>query len=66
MKAKMLLLLLLGVIFVAGAGLSVAMLISAISFLEWGRVVLYSVTLGICVEAAVLCFMKCKSLSREQ
>lgn len=37
-----------------GAGLSVAMLISAIGESEWGRVLFYCVTLAVCVEFAVL------------
>ena len=39
---------------VAGAGLSVAMLIRAVEWSEWGRVILYSVTVAVCVEMVVL------------
>ncbi len=43
-----------------GAGLSIAMLISAIQFSEWGRVILYCVTLAVCVELVVLNIAKLK------
>ena len=46
---------------ILGAVLSVVMLISAIGHLEWGRVVLYAVTLGVCVELTVLSVLKGKS-----
>lgn len=39
---------------VLGAALSVGMLISAIEASEWGRVVLYCVTVAVCVEFAVI------------
>lgn len=60
MNAKKILLLCIGILFVVGAGLCVAMLVSAVQFLEWGRVVLYSVCLAVCTEAAVLCLMQLK------
>lgn len=44
----------LAVLGIVGAALSVGMLISAIKTFEWGRVVLYCVTLAVCVELAVL------------
>ena len=54
MQIKTILRLISGIVFIIGAGLSVAMLVSAVQFLEWGRVVLYAVCLAVCVEAAVL------------
>lgn len=54
-KRLLTLLLILAVIAGAvGAVASVAMVISAVQFLEWGRVVFYSVTTGFCVEVIVL------------
>lgn len=44
-----------------GAGVSVAMVIRAVQWSEWGRVVLYCVTTGVCVEAAVLAIGKLKN-----
>ena len=61
MKSKIVAFLLLAILGIVGAGLSVAMLISSVAFLEWGRVVLYSVTLAVCVEMAVLCISRLKS-----
>lgn len=43
---------------ICGAALSVAMVISAVQFSEWGRVVLYSVTTAVCVEMVVLAIGK--------
>ena len=60
MNSRKLLFLLVGVLCIAGAGLCVAMLISTVRFLEWGRVVLYSVCLAVCVEAADLAIRQMK------
>ena len=46
---------------IAGAALSVAMVISAVQFGEWGRVVLYSVTTAVCLEMALLAIGKLRS-----
>ncbi len=46
---------------VAGAALSVGMVISAVQFSEWGRVVLYAVTTAVCVEMSVLAIGKLKN-----
>lgn len=62
MKLKNMLFVIMIVAGIIGAGLSVAMLISSVAFLEWGRVVLYSVTLAVCVEMAVLCISRLKSV----
>ena len=63
MKHKLLTILLVLVIIagVVGAALSVGMVISAVQFSEWGRVVLYCVTTGVCVEAVVLAIGKLKN-----
>lgn len=61
MSIKRLLFLLIGIACIAGAALCVAMLVSAVQFLEWGRVILYSVCLAVCVEAAVLSLSKLKT-----
>lgn len=62
MKSKwMFVLLTVGVIAgICGAGLSVAMLIRALQWSEWGRVILYCGTTGICVEMAVIAVGKLK------
>ena len=65
MNAKKMLLLCIGILFVLGAGLCVAMLVRAVQFLEWGRVVLYSVCLAVCVEAAVLSLTQLKENKQE-
>jgi len=65
MKPKKLGSIVLAVIGVAGAALSVCMLISAILFSEWGRVILYSVTLAVCVELAVLNVLQLKPKKEE-
>ena len=44
-----------------GAAVSIAMVIRAVQWSEWGRVVLYSVTTAICVEMAVLSISKLKN-----
>ena len=46
---------------VAGAVLSVVMVISAFQFSEWGRVLFYGVTMIICAEMAVLALLKLRS-----
>lgn len=56
MNSNKILLLLVGIVCVVGAALCVIMLIQAVRFLEWGRVILYSVCLGVCAEAAALSF----------
>ncbi len=60
MKPRKVVLVLLTVLGAAGAVLSVGMLISAIRFLEWGRVILYCVTLAVSVELALLNILKLK------
>ena len=60
MKGKKILFLLIGILCVAGAAACVAMLVSAVRFLEWGRVILYSVCLAVCVEAAILILNRLK------
>ena len=65
MTAKKLLLLCTGILFIVGAGLCVAMSVSAVKFLEWGRVVLYSVCLAVCVEASVLCLTQMKGKKQD-
>ncbi len=57
---------LLALIGIVGAVLSVVMLISAIAFSEWGRVVLYCVTLAVCVELTVLNIMNMKPKKNEE
>lgn len=44
----------------AGAGVSIAMLIRAVQWSEWGRVIVYGVTLTVCVELAVILIGKLK------
>ena len=51
---KKVLSILFSVLGVLGAALSVGMVISAIAASEWGRVVLYCITLAVCVELAVI------------
>ena len=46
---------------IAGTAVSVGMVARAVQWSEWGRVVLYSVTLAACVEMAVLAFGKLRS-----
>lgn len=46
---------------ICGAGLSVAMLIRALQWSEWGRVILYCGTTGICVEMTVIAIGKLKN-----
>lgn len=65
MTVKKILFLLIGIICIVGAGLCVAMLVRAVQFLEWGRVVLYSVCLAVCVEAAVLSLLRIKGEKQE-
>lgn len=60
MSFKKLLFILLTVLGIVGAGLSVAMVISAVIQSEWGRVVLYSVTMAICIEMTVLSILRLK------
>lgn len=58
MSAVLILAVVLGI---AGAAVSVGMVISAVQFREWGRVVLYSITTAVCVEMTVLAIGKLKS-----
>lgn len=58
MNKKRLAFLLIGLIGIAGAVLSVVMLVSAIQFKELGRVILYLVTTVVCVEMTILSFLK--------
>ena len=51
---------------IVGAALSVAMVVRAVQFSEWGRVILYSVALGLCVEMAVLSGSKLKSANKDE
>ena len=51
---------LLAALCIVGAGLCVAMLVRAVQWLEWGRVILYSVCLAVCVECAVLILLNLK------
>ena len=60
MKGKKILLLVIGILCIAGTAACVAMLVSAVRFLEWGRVILYSVCLAVCVEAAILSLNRLK------
>lgn len=60
MRVKRIVFLLLALLGLVGAVLSLTMLISAVQFSEWGRVVLYSVTMAVCIEMAVVCFGKMK------
>lgn len=55
------LLILAAVAGIVGAGLSVGMLIRAVQWSEWGRVILYSVTMVVCVEMTVLSIVKLRS-----
>ena len=63
MKKKVLVvcLILAAIAGVGGAAVSVGLLISAVSFCEWGRVVLYSVTTAVCLEMALLAIGKLRS-----
>lgn len=46
---------------VAGAAISVTMVIRAVQWNEWGRVILYCVTAAVCVEMALLTIVKLKN-----
>lgn len=63
MSKKWLLTLLIvaAIIGIAGAALSVGMLISAVKFGEWGRVILYGFTTAVCIEMTVLSICKLKN-----
>ena len=52
------LLILAALLGIAGAGVSVAMLIRAVEWSEWGRVIVYSVSLAVSVEISVLAIGK--------
>ena len=60
-KVICVLLILIAISGVVGAAVSVGMVISALQFSEWGRVVLYSVTTAVCVEMTVLAVGKLRS-----
>ena len=60
-KVICVLLILTAIAGVVGAAVSVGMVISALQFSEWGRVVLYSVTTAVCVEMTVLSVGKLRS-----
>lgn len=49
------------IIGILGAVLSVGMLVTAIDASEWGRVILYCVTLAVCVELAVINILNLKT-----
>ncbi len=57
---------LLALIGIVGAVLSVVMLITAIQFSEWGRVILYCVTLAVCVELTWLNILNIKQKKNEE
>lgn len=66
MLTKKILAVLLALVGVAGAGVSVAMLISAVDAMEWGRVVLYAVSLAVFTEMAVMNILKLKPSDSEK
>ena len=45
---------------IVGAAASIGMVIRAVQWREWGRVVLYCVTTAVCVEMTVLAIAKSK------
>lgn len=53
-KLYIILLLLVVVAGVVGAAVSVAMLVRAVQWSEWGRVIFYSFIIALCVEMTVL------------
>lgn len=57
-KLISILLILAALLGIAGAGVSVAMLIRAVEWNEWGRVIVYSVSLAAAVEISVLAIGK--------
>lgn len=57
-KLISILLILAALLGIAGAGVSVAMLIRAVEWSEWGRVIVYSVSLAVSVEISVLAIGK--------
>lgn len=65
MTLKKTLSLLVAILCAAGAGLCVAMLVRAVQSLEWGRVVLYSFCLAVCVEVVVLLLSNLKGSKEE-
>ena len=50
---------------IAGAALSCAMLISALQFSEWGRVIAYAFTLAVSVEIALVFIFKLKATKNQ-
>ena len=60
-KLTLVLLIVAAIAGICGAGLSVAMLIRAIEWSEWGRVILYCGTTGLCVEMSLIAIGKLKN-----
>ena len=58
MKALLWLAVILGAV---GIGLSVTMIVSAVQFMEWGRVILYFITGTVSLEILVLALAKLKN-----
>ena len=58
MKALLWLAVILGAV---GIGLSVTMIVSAVQFMEWGRVVLYFITAIVSLEILLLALGKLKN-----
>ena len=58
---KKILSIIFAIIGILGAVLSVEMLVTAIDASEWGRVILYCVTLAVCVELAVINILNLKT-----
>ena len=58
---KKILSIIFAIIGILGAVLSVGMLVTAIDASEWGRVILYCVTLAVCVELAVINILNLKT-----
>ena len=58
MKALLWLAVILGAV---GIGLSVTMIVSAVQFMEWGRVILYFITGTVSLEILLLALAKLKN-----
>ena len=65
MMLKKILSILFTIVCTVGAGLCVVMLVRAVQSLEWGRVVLYSVCLAVCVEVVFLLLSNLKGSKEE-
>lgn len=63
MMLKKILFIVLSVAGIAGAALSCAMLITALQFSEWGRVIAYAFTLAVSVEIALVFILKLKAVN---